>query len=326
MTVGESVTPAGVPAGCGDRTDTLQHDAFLYTDASSYRTGLLDFVRCGIERAEPVLAVVPPPGLDLLHSALDDAELAEVRTLDMSVAGRNPGRIIGSVITPFIREHEGRQVRIIGEPVWPDRTAEEYPACAEHEALINVALHNAPAHVLCPYDVTRLDRAILVDATRTHPLMTAGPNRWTSPGYTDPRALAALFDLPLSAPPSDADVLVITRATGTSAARRFVHDFADCAGMAPARIADLRLAVQELVVNTLLHSGGSGLLTIWVTEHQLVCQVQDGGRIEDPLVGRRPPAPPEIGHGLFIVHEVCDLVRIHRRSGGTTVRIHLDLR
>jgi glycerate dehydrogenase len=142
---------------------TLQHDALFYTDATSYRAGLLEFVRTGLERDEPVLVAVPQPGLGLFQSALDADETAHVRTADMAVAGRNPGRIIGSVLTAFVREHGGRRVRIVGEPIWAGRTPDEYPACAEHEALINVALRDAPAYVLCPYDVTRLDRAVLTD-------------------------------------------------------------------------------------------------------------------------------------------------------------------
>jgi Anti-sigma regulatory factor (Ser/Thr protein kinase) len=179
--------------------------------------------------------------------------------------------------------------------------------------------------VLCPYDVSRLDRSVISDATRTHPVLAAGSDRWTSPGYADPVAVASLFDPPLPPSPADADVLVIGPATGTRTARRFVHDFAERAGMTPARLDDLRLAVQEIVVNTLAHAGGAGLLSIWTADGQVVCQVQDGGRIADPLVGRRPQTPPERGHGLFAVHQVCDLVRVHRRSEGTTVRIHLDL-
>ena len=323
MTDGDCTDPARAPIGSAD--SGLLHDAFLYTDASSYRAGLLEFVRGGLERDEPVLVAVPQPGLGLLRSALDPDEQPDVRTLDMSVAGRNPGRIIGSVLTAFVHEHPGRRVRIVGEPIWAGRSADEYPACAEHEALINVALDGLPAHVFCPYDVTRLDRSAIVDATRTHPTMTAGTDRWASPGYTDPVAVATLFDPPLPPAPADADVLVISGSTGPRAARRFVHDFAELAGMAPARIADLRIAVQELVVNTLVHGGGSGLLTIWTARRQVVCQVQDGGRIADPLVGRRTPAPPEVGHGLFTVHQVCDLVRVHRRSSGTAVRVHVGL-
>jgi anti-sigma regulatory factor (Ser/Thr protein kinase) len=325
MTIGEDVDRAG---GTGPRggLGPLEHDAFLYSDAAGYRAGLVGFVREGLALGEPVLVAVPQPGLGLLRAALSDDELGRVDTVDMSVAGRNPGRIIGSVLTRFVDEHPGTRVRIVGEPVWAGRSAEEYPACAEHEALINVALGDAPAFIRCPYDAGRLDRSVLVDATRTHPIMVTDGDRWTSPGYADPGAVAMLFDAPLSPGPPDADVMVVGPATGTRSARRFVHDFGEAAGMSPTQLGHLRLAAQELVVNTLVHSGGQGLLSIWTAAGQVVCQVQDGGRIEDPLVGRRPPAPPETGHGLYLVHQVCDLVRVHRRSSHTTVRIFLDLR
>ncbi len=303
---------------------TLEHDALFYTDAASYRSGCLDFVRTGLEQDEPVLVAVPQPGLGLLRSALSEAESARVRTADMAQAGRNPGRIIGTVLTAFVREHAGRRVRVIGEPIWAGRTEDEYPACAEHEALINVALGDAPAYILCPYDVRRLNRAWLTDATRTHPTLAADGERWASPAYTDPVALAAYFDQPPEPAPPEADVLVIGPTTGPSTARRFVHDYAQATGMSEGRLRNLRTAVQELVVNTVVHAGGSGLLMIWTAGRQVVCQVQDGGRITDPLVGRRPPAPPEVGHGLFTVHQVCDLVRVHRRRDGTLVRIHVN--
>ncbi|MCO1656798.1 sensor histidine kinase [Pseudonocardia humida] len=325
MTVGGSVDRADGLRPHGS-LGTLEHDAFLYTDASTYRAGLVPFIREGLALGEPVLVAVPQPGLGLLRAALDDSELARVRTADMSVDGRNPGRIIGSVLTAFVAEHPGTRVRIIGEPIWAGRDAAEYPACAEHEALINVALADAPAFIRCPYDVTKLEKSVLVDATRTHPIMASDDDRWASPGYADPAAVAMLFDSPLPLSPPDADVMVVSSTTGTRSARRFVHEFGTAAGMTAERLGDLRLAVQELVINTLVHSGGQGLLSIWTTGGQVVCQIQDGGRISDPLVGRRPPAPPEVGHGLYIVHQVCDLVRIHRRSTGTTVRVHVDVR
>ncbi len=95
--------------------------------------------------------------------------------------------------------------------------------------------------------------------------------------------------------------------------------------MSQGRAADLRLVAQELTINTLVHAGGRGLLTVWVADEQVICQVQDGGRIDDPLVGRRLPGPADVGHGLFAVHQVGDLVRVHRRSDGTTVRVHIGL-
>ena len=308
-----------------ERTEKLVHDAFFYTDASSYRAGLLNFIRAGLANDEPVLVAVPQPGLGLVRSALTEDEEPLVRTRDMSVAGRNPGRIIGTVLSAFVREHAGRRVRIIGEPIWAGRSSEEYPACAEHEALINVALGAAPAYILCPYDAAHLDRSVLIDATRTHPILASGPDRWASPGYTDSKAVAASFDRPLSDPPQHALYMVISPTTAPSAARRFVQDYADRARMSEERTIDLRLVAQELTINTLVHAGGRGLLSVWTTGEAVVCQVQDGGRIDDPLVGRRAPEPADVGHGLFAVHQVSDLVRVHRRSEGTTVRVHVGM-
>jgi len=137
--------------------------------------------------------------------------------------------------------------------------------------------------------------------------------------------VAASFDRALSEPPPQALVLVIGPSTAPGAARRFVHDYAERARMSPQRASDLCLVAQELTINTLVHAGARGLLTIWAANDEVICQVQDGGRIVDPLVGRRAPGPADVGHGLFAVHQVSDLVRVHRRSEGTTVRVHIGL-
>jgi anti-sigma regulatory factor (Ser/Thr protein kinase) len=216
-------------------------------------------------------------------------------------------------------------VRIVGEPIWAGRTDEEYPACAEHEALINVALGDAPAYIQCPYDTARLPSSVLTDATRTHPTLAAGAERWTSPAYTDPAAVAASFDVALPPAPADAEFVVIGPETGARAARVLVHETGRLHGLDGERLADVRLVAQELAVNTLTHSPGRGLLEVWTADDHLVLQVQDGGRITDPLAGRRPPGPPHVGHGLFVVHQLADLVRMHRESTGTTVRAYFRL-
>ena len=98
------------------------------------------------------------------------------------------------------------------------------------------------------------------------------------------------------------------------------HYFGKRVKLPAARLDPLMITVHELAVNTILHGGGAGLMSLWTTEHDLVVQIDDGGRITDPLVGRRPPGPFEIGHGLQVVHQVADLVRVHSGSDGTTVR------
>jgi anti-sigma regulatory factor (Ser/Thr protein kinase) len=308
-----------------DALGTLEHDALFYATDDEYVAGVVGFIRDGLRRDEPVLVSVPGWNLGLLHDALTPEETPRVRLRDMTVAGRNPGRIIGNVLTAFVREHPDTRVRIVGEPIWAGRTDEEYPACAEHEALINVALGDAPAYIQCPYDTSKLPTSVITDATRTHPTLAAGLERWISPSYTDPGAVAASFDLGLSPVPPEAEFLVIGPETGPRAARMLVHDAGRAHGLDDERLADVRRVAQELAVNTLTHSPGRGFLEVWTADDHLVLQVQDGGRITDPLAGRRPPEPPNVGHGLFVVHQLADLVRIHRESSGTTVRTYFRL-
>jgi hypothetical protein len=76
-----------------------------------------------------VLVAVPGWNLELLREALSPDEMPRVRLRDMTVAGRNPGRIIGTVLSAFVHEHADRRVRIVGEPIWAGgRTRSTPPA------------------------------------------------------------------------------------------------------------------------------------------------------------------------------------------------------
>lgn len=300
------------------------HDGFLYPDDLSYQEGVVEFVREGLEYGEPVLVAVPGPNLELVRQGLG-SDAARVRLMDMQVAGRNPGRILGSVLVAFAAEHRGQRVRIVGEPVWPGRSAEEYVACAEHDALVNLAFKGAPVHLLCPYDASRLTPAVLNDAARTHPELTDGERHWPSTGYLDPMIAARAFDRALPEPPEEAEAIVLSEETGPKSARRFAQRVAERAGMTPERITDLRRIVQELAVNTAVHSGGRGLLLAWSTHDQVRIEIRDGGRIADPLAGRRPPAPEDAEHGLWLVNRLADFVRIHHHREGTDIRVHMAL-
>lgn len=91
----------------------------------------------------------------------------------------------------------------------------------------------------------------------------------------------------------------------------------------PQRTDDLLLAVHEVVVNSLLHGGGSGRLRLWSDPAAVVCEIRDRGRILDPLVGRRMPShTAESGRGLWMVHQLVDLAQIRSSGRGTIVRMH----
>ena len=303
--------------------DPFLHPAFFYGDAADYLAGIVPFVREGIDAGEPVMVAVPGPNLDRIRTALgDDADRVQLH--DMSVAGRNPGRIIPGVLLAFAATHADRPVRIIGEPIWAARTPLEYPACAQHEALINAAFSGRRATILCPYDTSALNERWLADACRTHPVVRSAAAEWQSPAYDDPVAVAAAFNRALPDPPTGAERVSVD-STALSAIRRFVAARAGTAGLPPARIGDLVIAVSELAANTIEHGGAAGTLTLWRDDTTFVCQLTDAGHIADPLAGRIPVPLTQAsgGRGLVLVNQLVDLVRVHTRPGATTVRLHM---
>lgn len=298
------------------------HPALFYRSEAEYTDRTVAFVREGLAACEPVAVAVPGPNLELVRAGLG-TDARDVTFLDMTEAGRNPGRIIPGVLRAFADAHApgGVRVRIIGEPVWAGRSAAEYPACAQHEALINAAFAGRAATILCPYDEARLTADVLADALVTHPtVVTAGGER-VSEEY-DWRAVVARYNEPLT-PAPDADVLVFGPGE-LPEARRFAVDRAASYGLTGRRLQDAELAVSELTTNSVVHGGGSGTVAVWSEAGQVVCEVRDAGRLTDPLAGRRPPEHGQIGgRGLLLVHYIADLVRIHTADEGTAVRFYL---
>jgi len=129
-------------------------------------------------------------------------------------------------------------------------------------------------------------------------------------------------------PPGPAsDAMYHTYRSDLSQVRALVLEQARLAGLAEDRANDLVLAVSEVAANTLRHTRSPGTLAIWHDADELVCEIHDEGVITDPLAGqRRPPANASGGHGLWIVHQVCDQVELASDRTGTTVRMHMALR
>lgn len=309
----------------------LVHEVSFYVDTDEYVTGIAEFLRGGLALAEPALVAVPGSHLDLLRSALG-SDGQRVRFVDMAVVGRNPGRIIPSVLYAFAQEHSARRVRIVGEPIWPGRTPAEYRAALQHEALINIALVDQTATIRCPYDRRGLDDVALADARRTHPILVEGSLREPCVDYADPRVVADASCRELPEPPEwMGDMLVFSSTSDLRSVRQFVEYLALRAGIRSARVTDLCMAVNEVAINTLQHTGEPGILSIWQDwdTECLVCEINDSGQLTDRLIGRIPPAESEPhGHGLILVNDLCDLVELPtgRIGTGTTIRLHMRLR
>jgi anti-sigma regulatory factor (Ser/Thr protein kinase) len=315
-------TPAklGWPSG---EPEVFDHPALFYRDPDQYVVEAVTFIRAGLTSGEPVLVAVPEPNLHHIGAALG-TDAGHVSLLDMATVGRNPGRILPGVLLAFASAHRGRRVRIIGEPVWPGRTALEYPACGQHEALINAAFIGRPATILCPYDAAGLDPLALETALLTHPVTISAHGRLSNPRYRGALAAADHFNRPLPEPPARATTMSVG-AGGLSQVRAFARLHGEAYGLATARLDDFVLAVNEIAANTIEHAFGPGVLAVWREDDGVICQLTDPGRMASPMAGRLPVAPDdaEAGRGLLLVNHLCDLVRIYSVPDATTVRLHM---
>jgi anti-sigma regulatory factor (Ser/Thr protein kinase) len=303
----------------------FRHPALFYSGAGDYLAGTVPFVRAGLEAGEPVAVAVPPENLAVLAGGLG-ADVGAVHFLDMTRVGRNPGRIIPGVLRAFADAHPGNRVRIIGEPIWSGRTSLEYPACVQHEALINCAFAGRDVEILCPYDLDSLDETALRDARATHPVLIAGDKEWASDEF-DPDGVVARYNRPLPPMPADAASLAFD-VDCLAALRRFVVAEAVRHNLPEQRRDDLELMVDELATNAVRHGTGTGTAHLWASSDDRVwCEVTAGGVLGDPMAGREPVrTDADRGRGLLLVNHLADLVRVHTSSEATTVRLCLAVR
>ncbi len=325
--------PAEVPAAAPTLTEaatvrphtSYRHEALLYRGADEFFDSTVEFVLDGLALGQPVMVAVVPDRLAPLKAAIGGGDA--VRWVDMADLGANPARIIPAWRT-FVDEHGGRPVRGVGEPVWTGRRTAELAECQLHEALLNVAVEpDVPLWLRCPYDAEALDDEVLQELSRSHPALVEDGEYRGSLRYGGVDHVCEALSSPLPPPVGPVEEVAFDR-TGLTDLRTRVFATAGAAGVPPERSAELALAVTEAATNSVRHGGGRGVLRTWEQDAALVCEVRDDGRIDDPLAGRRVPSPAaENGRGLWLVHQLGDLVQV--RSGGdgdgtagTAVRVH----
>ena len=301
----------------------FQHSALLYEGTEGFLDGAVPFIRAGLAADEPVMVAVGGHQIARLRRRLGpDADA--VHFVDMAVLGRNPGRIIPAWREFIADGGTGQAIRGIGEPISAGRSPEELVECQLHEALLNVAFANADGfRLLCPYDTGALRDEVVHEARCSHPVVVAHDGIHESHEYRGTEDPLAPFAAPLPRPPVIVNTLGFERST-LAEVRRLVAERGERAGLDRTRANDLVLAVNELATNSVRHGGGHGILRLWSDDDALHCEVRDRGQIEDPLVGRRRQRVDEIGGwGVWIAHQVSDLVQVRSGPDGTVVRLRM---
>jgi anti-sigma regulatory factor (Ser/Thr protein kinase) len=289
----------GVPTG-------FQHDAFVYTSDEEFVRLATPFVRDGLATGEAIVAALPPTRIALLREALGP-EGEQVGFIDMTVAGRNPARLI-PMWRDALERNPGRRVRGLGEPAYAGRNAAEYDEAMLHEGLLDIAFaHETRFRLLCPYEAT-----VGIDPTATHSGAEALAEKTFRTALSDVPDRAERWEFGL------ADLGQV---------RQWMNAQASSHGVSRDRLEDLALALHEICTNSIRFGGGRGTLSVWIADGSLICDVADGGRIDDLLVGRvLPPLDGLGGRGVWLANQLCDLVQLRSGDDFTQVRLHTRLR
>jgi anti-sigma regulatory factor (Ser/Thr protein kinase) len=300
---------------------TLVHAALLYRNQEQLRVALEQFLRDGAREGEPCLVALPGDHLEPLGDLLEGCG-ADVRVEDMTELGRNPARVIPSLLDWL--DGQSGPARVVSEALWPGRSYAEVAECLRHEALLNLALADCDVSVLCPYDAAHLDAEILAGAELTHPYLIDDIGPRPSMSYGDPIEVARGAGWPQSdpAPP-------VTDLAFAGDLRQLRHALAAdplLADLEPARREDLVFAVNEAVSNAVRHGDGLARARVWRDGDDVVGEISTTTVIDDPLAGRRTPDPADAGgRGLWLINQVCDLVEVRSDRAGASVRMHVGV-
>lgn len=319
------ISPPMTAASGAYRRAAFRHELYPYQGEAAFLKGAMSFIQDALTSDETVLVAVGEDKQAMLRDALRSTTGQErVSFVDTAALGRNPGRLIPAWHDWIAKSvSDGLPVRGISESPWGTATPAERGELRYHEWLLNRTFADSPAWwLLCPYDTTTVEPAVLDSARRCHPY------HLTEGAHGDNLAFAdEPFTFDELSSPCDPDQPLIYGAGDLGRVRAKVTACATRHGLAGPRLQELLVATTEVAANSVRHGGGSGTLRTWVSDDTLICQFDDTGYIHDPLVGRSRPTPQQIGgRGLWLVHQLCDLVQIRSTAEhGTTIRLSTAL-
>jgi hypothetical protein len=299
--------------------DTYRHECLLYAGTDGFLDAVVPFVRDGLARQEPVLVAVAEPRLAAVRSALTgDAE--RVMFADMADLGHNPALIIPAW-RDFIERFGGvgHPIRGVGEPIWASRHREVIVEAQLHEALLNVAVApDVPLWLLCPYDTAALDEQIVVEATRSHPVVVESDNYRVSHRYGGASHAGRLFGSPRAEPRG-----AVTPIRFDPGDHGHVGDILAFAATAGVRIdrAVKRAAAVDQVAAAADQVSAEVDIRVWSEHAALICEVTDAATVRDPMVGRGARSSSARDRAVRLANEMCDLVQVSSGPGGTATRV-----
>lgn len=302
-------------------TTSATHSTLFYDGSRQYADEVGAVLRDALLRGHRGLVMAPPRRVDELRSALGrDAD--EVTFVEDTVAYAPQWNVYRTLLD-FAAKAPGVRTCAVAEQTLSARTPAEVVDYQRLEAAINVVFADSDVDLLCPYDAGTLPAHLLDIARHTHDSTRGGGAMSPNASYDEPLAMLAGLAAVVPAP-RDAITVDCESPADVATARRLVRDLGADLRLDPELVADVALAVTEVLTNALLHGGPPAKLHVYQSGATWVCHVQDGGRDPfDPLIGLLPPAmPSDHGYGLWLARQLCSAVDVGTDMSGTHVRLH----
>jgi anti-sigma regulatory factor (Ser/Thr protein kinase) len=300
------------------------HEAMLYRSQDELLSVVLPFLRGGLAADEPTVVAFGERNGAAVRAALSAAEVAKVVFHAGNDMYARPAGAIRSYRSLLHEYTEGgaNQIRIIGE-LPAAALGVTWDWWARYESAVNHAYNDYPLWSMCAYDVRTTPAAVLDDVVRTHPRVAAPDgSHLPSEQYVEPTRFLSqpqAGDLdPLQLVPPAVELVD----PAPSEAREMVA-YAGVPVLGDLAIADLALAVSEIVTNGLRHGEPPVVVRCWAGDDRLVITVTDQGRgPSDPFAGLQPAAhAPFGGLGLWLTHQLADHVALQYGPDDFTVRL-----
>lgn len=311
-------------SGAAAGTDGYFHEAAFYGSDDEFLAIVLPFVTDGVDAGEPTLVTLAESNSALLESALTDT--AGITFIPAGTHYARPATAIRSYqeLMADYTQRGAAQIRIVGDVPHPGFGA-PWGWWARYEAAVNDAYAAFPVWGLCPYDVRTASAAVLADVARTHPrLVTSDGRHLQNPEFAT--SAVVLDDLMNGPPSAEPGLPTIELFDPTAAAARSAVQSAAAGGpttVTAGEVQDLVFAVSEAVENAAVYGATPVRVRVWRHVDRLVAHITDAGPgPRHPLTGLiRAVDSASAGVGLWLAHQMCSDVTLHRSPEGFTLRV-----
>ncbi|MFI9012112.1 anti-sigma factor RsbA family regulatory protein [Actinosynnema sp. NPDC053489] len=298
------------------------HSAIYYASDEELLAVVVPFLSEGLEAGEPTVVSLEPERSELVRRALPRSAEAVFTVVDDLYA--RPAAAIKSyreMMAGFVAAG-ARGIRIVGEvPQAAFTTAWDW--WARYESAVNHAYDEFPLRSMCAYDTRATPRRVLDDVVRTHPFVaTPDGGHHVGDHYVEPPDFLAeprpVAPLPIQHTPPLVDLVD----PNPSTARLAVLE-ANRSDLPAAEVEDLMLSVSEVVTNARRHGRAPVRFRLWSDAHHVVVTCHDTGPgPSDPFAGLLPAPDRDLGGlGLWLAHQLCTHVALHRDDTGFTIRL-----